>query len=137
MNRKAKHLLSALFFAGFIFLAFGSIDDDKKTFKNNSTTISNTESSIPDVEIIKKSAKYDSYLNSYTIHCRLKNNTNELITYIDLKASFYDKNGNIVGTGIGNATNFAAGSEKTIDVIGLDIQNCDTYEVEIGNVLNY
>lgn len=137
MKRKVQHLFSAIAFAGFIFIAFGSGDDKKNNFKkNSSTTISSTENSIPDVEIIKKTAKYDSDMNSYTIHCRLKNNTSELITYIDLKATFYDKDGNIVGTGIGNAVNFAAGSEKTVDVLGIDIQNCDSYEVEIGNTLN-
>ena len=136
MKRKIQHLFSALTLAGFIFIAFGSGDDNKKNYKNSSTTISNTENSVPDVEIIKQSAKYDSSFNSYTIHCRLRNNTNELITYLDLKATFYDKDGNIVGTGIGNAVNFAAGSEKTVDIMGLDIQNCNTYEVEIGNILN-
>lgn len=136
MKRKIQHLFSALTLAGFIFIAFGSGDDNKKNYKNSSTTISNAENSVPDVEIIKQSAKYDSSFNTYTIHCRLRNNTNELITYLDLKATFYDKDGNIVGTGIGNAVNFAAGSEKTVDIMGLDIQNCNTYEVEIGNILN-
>lgn len=138
MKKTVQHLFSALVFAGFIFIAFGSLDG-KKTKRNlnsTSTTISETENSIPDVEILKQSAKYESTLNSYTIHCRLRNNTSELITYLDLKATFYDKDGNIVGTGIGNATNFAAGAEKTVDVMGLDIQNCQTYEVEIGNVIN-
>ena len=136
MKRKVQHLFSALTLAGFIFIAFGSGDDDKKNFENNSTTITDTENSKPDVEILKQSANYEPTLSSYTIHCRLKNNTNELITYLDLNATFYDKEGNIVGTGMGNAANFAAGAEKTVDVIGLDIQNCETYEVEVGNVMN-
>ncbi|MBF4515504.1 hypothetical protein IRZ71_04085 [Flavobacterium sp. ANB] len=140
MKRKVQHLFSALALAGFIFIAFGSGDDEKSNYKNNykssSTEISDTESSKPDVEIIKQSAKFEPTLNSYTIHCRLRNNTNELITYLDLKATFYDKEGNIVGTGMGNAANFAAGAEKTVDVMGLDIQNCENYEVEIGTVLN-
>lgn len=136
MKRKVQHLFSALTLAGFIFIAFGSGDDEKTSSKFDSTTISNTGNSKPDVEILKQSAKYEPTLSSYTIHCRLKNNTTELISYLDLKATFYDKNGNIVGTGIGNAANFAAGAEKTVDVMGLDIQNCDKYEVEIGTILN-
>lgn len=137
MKRKVQHLFSALIFAGFILIAFGSGDDDtKRNFKTNSTVMTETSNSVPDVEILKETAKYEPNLNAYTIHCRVKNNTSELITYIDLKATFYDKEGNIVGTGIGNAANFAAGSEKTIDVMGLDIQNCETYNVEIGNVMN-
>ncbi|MDD3005839.1 FxLYD domain-containing protein, partial [Flavobacterium sp.] len=57
----------------------------------------------------------------------------KLINYVDIKATFYDKDGNIVGTGLGNAANFAGGAEKTIDVIGLDIQNCEKYEVQVNN----
>jgi hypothetical protein len=136
MKRKVKHLFSALAFAGFIFIAFGSGDDDKKSSKNSSTTISSSETSKPDVEILKYSAKYEPTLSTYTVHCRVKNNTTDLISYLDLKATFYDKNGNIVGTGMGNAANFAAGAEKTIDVLGMDIQNCETYEVEVGTVMN-
>ena len=136
MKRKVQHLFSALALAGFIFIAFGSGDDEKRKYEYNSTEVVNSESSKPDVEIIKQSAKYEPTLSSYTIHCRLKNNTNELITYLDLKATFYDKDGNIVGTGMGNAANFAAGAEKTVDVMGLDIQNCENYEVEVETVLN-
>ena len=136
MKRKAQHLFSALALAGFTFIAFGSGDDEKRKYEYNSTEVVNSESSKPDVEIIKQSAKYEPTLSSYTIHCRLKNNTNELITYLDLKATFYDKDGNIVGTGMGNAANFAAGAEKTVDVMGLDIQNCENYEVEVETVLN-
>lgn len=136
MKRKVQHLISALALSGFIFIAFGSGDDEKNSSKFNSTTISDSEISKPEVEIVKQSAKYDPTFSSYTVHCRLKNNSSTLISYLDLKATFYDKNGNIVGTGIGNAVNFAAGAEKTVDVMGLDIQNCDKYEVEIGTVLN-
>lgn len=138
MKRKVQHLFSALVLAGFIFIAFGSGDDEKtkRNLNSSSTTITETERTEPDVEIIKQSAKYEPTLSSYTIHCRIKNNTDELISYIDLNATFYDKKGNIVGTGMGNAANFAAGSEKTIDIIGLDIKNCETYDVEIGNIMN-
>jgi hypothetical protein len=140
MKRKVQHLFSALALAGFVFIAFGSDDDKKSKLRTNSktdyTTVTDTENSKPDVEILKQSAKYEPTMSSYTIHCRLKNNSADLITYLDLKATFYDKNGNIVGTGIGNAANFASGAEKTVDVMGLDIQNCETYEVEIGTILN-
>ncbi|PWB25169.1 FxLYD domain-containing protein [Flavobacterium sp. HTF] len=136
MKRKVQHLFSALVLAGFVFIAFESGDDKKSNYKRNSTGVTDSESSKPDVEIIKQSAKFEPTLSSYTIHCRLRNNTNELITYLDLKATFYDKEGNIVGTGIGNAANFAAGAEKTVDVMGLDIQNCENYEVEIETILN-
>jgi hypothetical protein len=136
MKRKVQHLFSALALAGFIFIAFGSEDDEKSNSKTSSSAAAGVESSKQDVEILKQSATYEPTLNTYTIHCRLKNNTSELISYMDLNATFYDKKGNIVGTGIGNAVNFAGGAEKTVDIMGLDIQNCETYEVQIGNVLN-
>lgn len=136
MKRKVQHLFSALVLAGFIFIAFGSGDGKKSNSSNDSTTIVNAGNSKPDVEILKQTAKYEPTFSSFTIHCRLKNNSSELISYLDLKATFYDKDGNIVGTGTGNAANFAAGAEKTVDVMGLDIQNCETYEIEVGTVLN-
>ncbi len=136
MKRKVQHLFSALVLAGFIFIAFASEDGKKSNSSNDSTTIVNTGNSKPDVEILKQTAKYEPTFSSFTIHCRLKNNSSELISYLDLKATFYDKDGNIVGTGTGNAANFAAGAEKTVDVMGIDIQNCETYEIEVGTVLN-
>lgn len=111
-------------------------DEIKESTKISNKTASQAISeTIPDVEILKHNATYEESMDSYTVHCRVKNNTEELIDYIDLKATFYDKDGNIVGTGIGNAANFAAGAEKTIDVLGLDIQNCENYEVQINNTL--
>ncbi|OXA91262.1 FxLYD domain-containing protein [Flavobacterium hercynium] len=136
MKKTVQHLFSVLALAGFIFIAFGSDDSKKSNSKKYSRGAETVEYSKPEVEILKHSAKYESTFNSYKIHCRIKNNSDELINYLDLKATFYDKDGNIVGTGMGNAANFAAGAEKTVDVMGLDIQNCETYEVEVGTVLN-
>lgn len=111
-----------------------SKNEKKENIKTSSESISSTTTEqIPDVEILKHNATYEEIMNSYTVHCRVKNNIDELIDYVDLKATFYDKKGNIIGTGLGNAANFAAGTEKTIDVIGLDIQNCEIYEVQINN----
>lgn len=137
MKKQVQHLLSAILVAGFLFMAFGSEDEkeSKSTTVSTETTSTETESTLPDVEILKHTASFEDVMDAYTIHCRVKNNTDELINYVDIKATFYDKQGNIVGTGMGNAANFAAGSEKTIDVMGLDIQNCDTYEVQVDNVL--
>lgn len=122
-------------------------DEKIKANSSNTSTVSSEKESIaemevkhteskPDVEILKQTATYQDVMNTYTIHCRVRNNTSELISYVDLKATFYDKNGKIVGTGMGNAANFAAGAEKTIDVMGVDIQNCDNYEVQVNNILN-
>jgi tetratricopeptide (TPR) repeat protein len=90
----------------------------------------------PTVEILKYSSDYESTMNSYTITCRVKNNTDKLVSYMDIQATFYDKDGKIVGTGMGNAVNLAAGAEKTIKVLALDIDNADKCEVQIDNINN-
>jgi hypothetical protein len=120
--------------AGFLFLAFGSGDNDtaKAGGKN---TVKETETA-PEVEILSQNGVYEPELNSYTIHCRVKNNTDDLISYLDLQATFYDKAGKIVGTGLGNAANLAAGAEKTIDVMAMDVDNVAKYEVVVNNVMN-
>ena len=134
MKKRVQHLLSAFVLTSFLFMAFGSDDDKKETEKTSNLSESGTSSeNTPDVEILKHDATFEESMDSYTIHCRVKNNTDKLINYVDIKATFYDKDGNIGGTGLGNAANFAGGAEKTIDVIGLDIQNCEKYEVQVNN----
>jgi hypothetical protein len=134
MKKRAQHLLSAFVLTAFLFMAFGSDDDKKETEKSSNLSESGTSSeNTPDIEILKHDATFEESMDSYTIHCRVKNNTDKLINYVDIKATFYDKDGNIVGTGLGNAANFAGGAEKTIDVLGLDIQNCEKYEVQVNN----
>jgi len=131
MKRQLQHTLSAVLAGTFLIMAYGSGEDKSKA----SSALTESQSNVPDVEIIKQSSDYEPTMNSYTIHCRVKNNTPQLVTYLDLQATFYDKQKNIVGTGMGNAANLAAGAEKTIDVMGLDIDNVDTYEVAVNNVI--
>jgi len=130
--KKMQHALSVAVLSGFVLMAFGS-DDDKKT---TVTTETGESVSKPVVEILDHSATYEDMTNTYTVHCRIKNNSDDLVNYVDLNATFYDKAGKIVGTGMGNAANLAAGAEKTVDVMGLDIDNCETYEVQVNNVLD-
>ncbi|WP_309640746.1 FxLYD domain-containing protein [Flavobacterium sp.] len=129
------------FFAVLVIANLGDKKNSASNTKSETTAVPTeeearvVEETKPDVEILKQSSSYEDVMDVYTIHCRVRNNTDELINYVDLQATFYDKQGNIVGTGIGNAANFAAGAEKTIDVMGLDIQNCETYEVQVNNVM--
>lgn len=138
-NQKKMSLGKKVLIGFGVLILIGFLSNLGKDKKKESTKLSNEIASqtisetIPDVEILKHDATYEESMDSYTVHCRVKNNTDELIDYVDLKATFYDKKGNIVGTGLGNAANFAAGAEKTIDVIGLDIQNCEKYEVQVNN----
>jgi len=134
LGKKVLIGFGVLFFIGF--LSNLGKDEKKEQIKSSSestTTTSIPNKEIPEVEILKHNATFEESMDSYTIHCRVKNNTDKLIDYLDIKATFYDKDGNIVGTGLGNAANFAGGAEKTIDVIGLDIQNCEKYEVQVNN----
>ena len=89
----------------------------------------------PELELLQHNATYEDVIGTHTIHCKVRNNGKDLVSYIDLKATFYDKNGNIVGTGLGNAANLAGGATKTIDVMAIGVENADRYEVEIDNVM--
>lgn len=131
MNKKIRHFISAIAVGVFLVFAYGS--DDSST--GTDTVKTESGESKPAIEILQHSAEYESVMNSYTIHCRVKNNTNKLVSYMDIKATFYDKDGKIVGTGMGNATNLAAGAEKTVDVMALDIDNADKYEVQVDNIM--
>lgn len=59
------------------------------------------------------------------------NNSDVLKSYVQANATFYDKQGTIVGTGMGNTTNLAPHSKRTIDVIGMGVEHSSRYEVEL------
>ncbi len=87
----------------------------------------------PELEILKSSESVNEFAR--TIHVKVRNNTDHLISYADLKGVYYNKKGDIVGTGMGNTANIAAGASKTIDVMAMGIERADHYEVEMGNVM--
>jgi hypothetical protein len=103
-----------------------------------STENKNESSSVktkPDIEILNNDETHEPVTNTRTVHVRIKNNTDKLVEYIDLKSVYYDGEKKIVGTGIGNTANLAAGATKTIDVMAMGIENAKTYDIEIGNVM--
>ena len=86
-------------------IVIANVGDNKKAVSSSETKkapVDNTandiqvEESKPDVEILKQSATYEETMSAYTIHCRVRNNTDELITYVDLKFPFV-----VVWSGIG------------------------------------
>jgi len=85
-----------------------------------------------DIEILKKSEKSDGYGHRY-VYVRVKNNTQHVASYLELTVTYYDKGGNIVGTGMGNTNNIAAKTERTITCLALNIENASTYQVEINS----
>lgn len=133
MKKTFINVASALAVAGFIFIAFSS--DDEKTGSGTDTVKTEQGDSKPAIEILQHSSDYEPTMNSYTIHCRVKNNTDKLVSYMDIQATYYAKDGKIVGTGIGNAANLAAGAEKTVNVMALGIENAAKYEVQVENIL--
>lgn len=87
----------------------------------------------PNLEILQTTSKNDGFANY--VYVRVKNNTGNLCSYAGLKVTYFDKAGKIVGTGMGNTSNLAAGAERTIDCIAMNIDGADKYEVEIENVM--
>jgi len=112
-----------------IFATDGSRND------SNDSIITKSGEEKQKVEILQTTHDFEKYSESYTLHVRVKNNTDKLISYLQLNATFFDKDGKIVGTGIGNTVNFSGDAEKTVDVIGMDIQKAADYEVQIEQVM--
>lgn len=144
MKQLPKHLISLAVLAMLLFLAYASTDTDtdkvsgstkEGTLEEGTEHASEKEKKRPTLEIIKHSSKYEPMMQSYTVYCRVRNNSDRLISVFMLKATFYDKEGNIVGTGNGGGSNIAAGEEKTVEVMGIGIQNAANYDVKIDTML--
>lgn len=73
----------------------------------------------------------DQVANSYYIFCRVKNSTSTMIDYVQVNATFFDKNKQVIGKAMGNTTNLGAGYERTIEIVAMDIDSPDSYELDI------
>jgi len=92
-------------------------------------------SSVDDIEIVKHNAKW-AMSGTMEIFVVCRNNSDEDKKYVQINASFFDKDENPVGSGIGNTSNFPAHSEKTITVLGSGLDNTvKSYKVNIENVM--
>jgi hypothetical protein len=87
------------------------------------------------IQILQKSVKYESMMSGYYVYCRIKNNTDKLVKYLDLNATFYNSKNTIVGTGMGNTMNLAAGAERTVTLIAPQIDEAANFEIQVENVL--
>ena len=103
-------------------------DSDKKQVKETETT-EITETSKDDIEVLKFSET--SADRTSTVHVEVKNNTNDLLTAGQIKVIYEDKDGNIVGTGLGTILNLAAGKTKVVDCLAMDVEGAATYSVEV------
>ncbi len=137
--KSLKWWQTALIIVG-LFIVIGVIatpaEDTAKASKKAKTSTEEPvvkEEKKPKIEILQTTEKGDSF--SRTVYVRAKNNTNKLCSYCEFNVTYFDANGKIVGTGMGNTTNFAAGSERTIECIALEIEGAAKFEVQQGTVM--
>ena len=103
-------------------------DSDKKQVKETKTT-ETTETSKDDIEVVKFSET--AVDRTSTVHVEVKNNTDNLLTAGQIKVIYEDKQGNIVGTGLGTILNLASGKTKVVDCLAMDVDGAATYSVEV------
>jgi hypothetical protein len=139
MKKAIKYILmgvGALVIVGMIGAALSSPSKKSGADIQTSPTKNEVKTNEPqkeDLEILQQTAKTETLegSNIITIHAQVQNNTDELKDYVEVKATFYDKNGKLVGTGMGNTTNLAAHAKRVIDIQGMDIDNGAKYELEV------
>lgn len=87
--------------------------------------------SLKDVQLVKHSS--DTKYGTLYVYARVRNNSKYLARYVEANVTFYDANGTIVGTAMGNCLNVASGAENTITAIGDQVENAERYEVVIAD----
>jgi hypothetical protein len=106
---------------------------DKGDSKTGSTA-GNTEAkeeaapAKPKIEILSFSQKMDEFASH--VYAEVKNNSTKKAAYIDFKVYYYDENGGIVGSGIGNMTTRAR-TNKNSECLSMDnLDNAKKYKVK-------
>lgn len=91
------------------------------------------EASKPAIEVVSHNLKTDEF--STTVFAVVKNNSDKTASYLDISSYFYDAEGVVLGSGMGNATEIAPGATKTIEIMCVDdVSKATQYKVELGNV---
>lgn len=121
----------AIVFIGLILLGLLLPDSDKKE-KGTTTTVS-TESDKEDIEVIKHNETANDM--SRTVHVEVKNNTDKLLSTGQIKIVYTDKDGTIVGTGLGTILNLGSGKTKVVDCLAMSIEGATNYEVQVEPLL--
>lgn len=88
-----------------------------------------------DVEIVQTSSKYNQTIDGYKVFCRVKNNSTSLVKFVTVKATFYNSDGKIVGTGVGTTSNLSSNTESTITIFATNVTNASKYDVKVSNVM--
>jgi hypothetical protein len=149
MKKSIKYILMGLGAVMLIGIIGAAMSDSKvsKTTSASGSTVQTEQKSEPatatkepepasqEIEILQKTSQTEDAGGEtmITVHVQVRNNTSELKDYVEVKATFYDKDGKIVGTAMGNTTNLAAGAKRTIDVVGMNIEHSAKYELEVGD----
>jgi archaellum component FlaG (FlaF/FlaG flagellin family) len=135
MKKAIKYILMGFGVIMIIGIIAAALSSNKPTVSSSSSKgeKSETKTSKNDLEILQETSE-SQVLGSdtvVTVHVQVKNNTDELKQYVQASATFYDADGKIVGTGMGNTTNLSAGAKRTIDVQGMNVSNGHHYELEV------
>jgi uncharacterized membrane protein YvbJ len=110
-----------------------TVDTSSQSEQAMSTGMQSSQKRLPKVSVDNLSCKYDQF--AVYVYGEVSNNTSSLLTYADFTATFYDSNGKILGTGIGNLANLPAHESKTVQIMALDIEpsRISNYKVDVGN----
>lgn len=116
----------------FLFLAVFILSCSGGT--KSSSTNSQGKDQQEKIEIVAQNLIQDEY--STTVIAVIHNNANKVATYVDLSSYFYDADGKVIATGMGNATNIEPGQSKNVEILCADkVTGATQYKVELGNVM--
>ena len=121
MKQFRLYVLSSSLIAMFLFFALASSEEKPAASK---------------VTIIQHSIKQQQITGAYYVYCQVKNSTEDLLSYVEINVTFFDKDKKIVGKAMGNTNNLAANAERTLEAIGIGVENVATYEVEVSQAIS-
>lgn len=124
----------SLSWCGFIVLgAIGSMGQSSSGGYAGSPASDSASGGKAAVEILRTDEQAQRLLGAThrTIHVSVRNNSTRLLDYVQCNATWYDRDGRVVGTGLGNTTNLASGATRVIDVLGMNVEEAARYTVEV------
>lgn len=108
--------------------------DSGSSNSNDAPSISKSYSP-SDIQIVTHNGKRSEYTDAIHVYCTVKNTTDRLASYVGVEIVCYDKNGIVIGTGIGNTANLPAYDTRVIEAIAVDVPRVNTYEVIVSTAI--
>ena len=99
-------------------------------FSGGSKTPVSVGGSVADVEILSSNETVDA-VGMRIVHVEVRNNSDKLLTAVNLKVIYADENQKIVGTGVGTGLNIAAHTTKVVDCMSMSVIGAKSYKVQI------